>query len=185
MRRCHIVLMFTAAWLVFAAVTPCRFTVPAPGSPVTAPLTFDLSAFGNVTVLGRESTGTTVATCLCGNLPFACVDVLMPKDKIYGSTMLFTSSGGCWDTIAQWQLWPPVAAPIDAPDVGLQLTFHRPGDPHLECDPVVVRVRIACDAAAPVDPAAAVLSGTQTGCAWNLRVRTAHHSICQPNSTDV
>jgi hypothetical protein len=140
--------------------------------------TYNLSNWNNVTLQGNLNSGVEVHTSLCDDLPQPCIDVLTGR-KIYGSTVIYTYDDQCWDTIAQWTLFPPTASPLPSPDDrGLVLSFRRPGDAHLDCPFVNVTVSVLCDANAPFDPAAARLAGEQDGCAWRLSVRTSDSSIC-------
>ena len=154
---------------------PCIFTIQD--------RIYDLSAFRNVVVSGFEDNGAYVQTSLCGDLPLPCVDTLT-KVKINGSTMLYTSVHRltrCWDTVAQWVLFPPMASPLDSPaELGLDLRFSRPGDAHLDCDYVNVSVSARCNASMSPAPRDAVLSGRQIGCSWQLEVLTAADGLCSP-----
>jgi hypothetical protein len=157
-----------------AASPPCTFTV--------ATTTYDLSPFARAAIEGRDAQGSVVHQSLCGDLPRPCVDTLSGA-RINGSTMLYLPSGAsCWDTVAQWALFPPTAAPLPDGGAGLRLLFARPGDAHLDCPVVRVNVSVVCDASAPRAPAAALLSGAQAGCQWGLEVRSGADAVCRPTA---
>ena len=153
----------------------CNFTVGAQR--------FDLSEFRGVVVSGVEDGGSIVRTSLCGDLARPCIDALT-KTPINGSTMLFFEAAAaadhCWDTIAQWALFPPAAFALPPPKRGLRIFFSRPGDAHLDCDRVNVTVDAACNATMPPQPTASRLSGFQDGCDWTFTVETGASSVCSP-----
>ena len=162
------------ALLPFARSSPLTCVFPLFGK------TYDLSPFRNAPLQGNDAQGSLVHTSLCGDLPRPCVDALTGA-RINGSTMLFLPSGAsCWDTIAQWALFPPTAAPLPGGGLGLRLLFSRPGDAHLDCPLVRVNVSVQCDGAAPRAPSEALLSGAQSGCEWGLTVRSGSPAVCMP-----
>ena len=159
----------------------CNFTLPATGE------SFDLAPFRGAVVSGVEAGGSEVRLSLCGDLAKPCVDALT-KDHINGSVMLYFGTPRkptCWDTIAQWEMFPPTAAPLGGGGsggsaCGLELRFSRPGDAHLDCPEVNVTISARCNASAPAEPKLARLSGAQDGCAWAFDVETANDAICAP-----
>jgi hypothetical protein len=171
--------------LIFVTLLLHRAVVVATGDAPTclfrlASSVFDLSPFRGASLVGRDDQGSVVHTSLCGDLPLPCVDPLSGS-RVYGSTMLYLPSGAaCWDTIAQWSLFPPAAAPLSRGGAGLRLLFERPGDAHLDCAVVRVNVSVFCDADAPSAPAAARVAGTQRGCEWDFAVRSGASAVCAP-----
>ena len=84
----------------------CNFTVSGES--------FNLAPFRGAVVRGVEAGGSEVRLSLCGDLAEPCVDALT-KDHINGSVMLYFGTPRkptCWDTIAQWEMFPPTAAPL-------------------------------------------------------------------------
>ena len=157
----------------------CNFTVSGES--------FNLAPFRGAVVRGVEAGGSEVRLSLCGDLAEPCVDALT-KDHINGSVMLYFGTPRkptCWDTIAQWEMFPPTAAPLGGGGsggsaCGLELRFSRPGDAHLDCPEVNVTISARCNASAPAEPKLARLSGAQDGCAWAFDVETANDAICAP-----
>jgi hypothetical protein len=152
----------------------CNFSLPSTGEA------FDLAPFRGAVVSGVEAGGSEVRLSLCGDLAKPCIDALT-KTPIFGSAMLFFGTPRayhCWDTVAQWALFPPTAVALEGG--GLELRFSRPGDAHLDCERVNVTVRARCNATAPAEPARATLSGAQDGCDWTFDVHTANTAVCAP-----
>jgi len=161
----------------------CNFTLPATGE------SFDLAPFRGAVVSGVEAGGSEVRLSLCGDLAKPCVDALT-KDLINGSVMLFFGTPRkltCWDTIAQWEMFPPTAAPLGGGGGarGLELRFSRPGDAHLDCTSVNVSISARCNASASAEPKLARLSGSQDGCTWAFDVETANGAICAPGQQTI
>ena len=110
------------------------------------------------------------------------VDALT-KVRINGSAMLYFGTPRryyCWDTIAQWSLFPPTAAPLGGGGGGLELRFSRPGDAHIDCTLVNVSVSARCNSSAPSEPKLARLTGAQDGCDWAFDVETSNAAVCAP-----
>ena len=153
----------------------CNFSLPSGEA-------FDLAPFRGAVVSGVEAGGSEVRLSLCGDLAQPCVDALT-KVRINGSAMLYFGTPRryyCWDTIAQWSLFPPTAAPLGGGGGGLELRFSRPGDAHIDCTLVNVSVSARCNSSAPSEPKLARLTGAQDGCDWAFDVETSNAAVCAP-----